>query len=126
MRDMFLWEDFIDNIVSIITALIACWALLRTSKIEYSQKRQRAHWFFDDYLFSVGKCIVNFEQNKEEYYANYMRYLLYADKDIENQMKNIDIALRCKNKRKIMTEVEKIKKIYTKKYKTEQYDLKKR
>jgi len=123
---MIFSEDLFDNLVSIVTALIACWALLRTSKIEYSQKGQRAHWFFDDYLFSVGKCIVNFEDNKKEYYANYVRYLLYADEDIEEQMKSIDKALSDRDKKKIMVEIEKIKRIYNQKYKTEQYDLKKR
>lgn len=124
--DMVFSEELFDNIVSIITALIACWALLRTSKIEYSQKGQRAHWFFDEYLFSIGKCMANFEKNKEEYYANYTRYLLYADRDIERQMKNIDNIIQCKDKVKVMYEIKKIKTMYTQKYKTEQYDLKKR
>ena len=91
--------------VSIITALIVCWALLRTSKIEYAQKGQRAHWFFDDYLFSVGKCVSDFENNKEEYYANYMRYLLYADTDIEKQMKSIDDIISSGDKKKIIIEI---------------------
>lgn len=37
-------------------------------------------------LFSVGKCIENYKSNKEEYFANYMRYLLCADVEIEKQM----------------------------------------
>lgn len=118
-------KDLFDNIVSIITALIACWALLRTSKIEYTQKGQRAHWFFDDYLFSVGKCIGNYKENKEEYYANYMRYLLYADDEIEEQMKIMDLLLKKNNVDDKIKQVEKMKDMYKRKYDTKQYKLKK-
>lgn len=124
--DMIFTEELFDSIASIIAALIACWALLRTSKIEFSQKGQRSHWFFDDYLLSVGKCIGDFENNKAEYYANYMRYLLYADREIEKQMKNIDSVVSSGDKKKIISEVEKIKMIYNQKYKTDQYFLKSR
>lgn len=124
---MFYLEEFLDNIVSIITALIACWALLRTSKIEYSQKGQRAHWFFDEYLLSLGKCIVSYEDNKEEYYANYIRYLLYADEEIAEQMKTIDLLLDKDNinENEKIKQVEKMKDMYKRKYDTKQYELKK-
>lgn len=123
---MIFTEELFDSIASIIAALIACWALLRTSKIEFSQKGQRSHWFFDDYLLSVGRCIGDFENNKVEYYANYMRYLLYADREIEKQMKNIDNVISSGDKKKIIIEVEETKRIYNQKYKTNQYHLKSR
>lgn len=115
----------LENTIPVISAMIACWALLRTSKIEYIQKGQRAHWFFDDYLFSVGKCIGNYEKNKEEYYANYMRYLLYADDEIKDQMKIIDVAIRKGNQDAKIQQIEKIKDMYRAKYETKQYNLKK-
>ena len=123
---MIFTEELFDSIASIIAALIACWALLRTSRIEFSQKGQRSHWFFDDYLLSVGKCIGDFENNKVEYYANYMRYLLYADKEIEKQMENIDKVISSGDKKMIINEVGRIKRIYNQKYKTDQYNLRSR
>lgn len=123
---MIFTEELFDSIASIIAALIACWALLRTSRIEFSQKGQRSHWFFDDYLLSVGKCIGDFENNKVEYYANYMRYLLYADKKIEKQMENIDKVISSGDKKMVINEVGRIKRIYNQKYKTDQYNLRSR
>lgn len=114
----------LDNIVSVVSAIIACWALFRTSKIEHTQSGQRAHWFFDDYLLSVGKCIGSYEKNKEEYFGNYMRYMLYAEKEIEQQMKTINTIISSGDTMKIVSEVEKIKRLYNKKYKIRQYQLK--
>ena len=116
---MIFTEELFDSIASIIAALIA-------SRIEFSQKGQRSHWFFDDYLLSVGKCIGDFENNKVEYYANYMRYLLYADKEIEKQMENIDKVISSGDKKMVINEVGKIKRIYNQKYKTDQYNLRSR
>lgn len=126
MTNMESSKELIEGLGTIIAALIACWALLRTSKIEYTEKRQRAHWFFDEYLLSVGKCIGDYEKNKDEYYAQYMRYLLYADEKIKMQMKEIDLLLKDKNKEKIIKKVEVMEALYRRIYKTKQYSVRRR
>lgn len=113
-----------DNISDIIVAIIAGLALLKTSTLEYKQKKQRAHWFFDEYMLAVGKCIVDYEKNKEEYFSYYMRYLLYADNDIQMKMKDIDLAIKKNDDKKVITEVEKIKNMYNEKYNMNQYYIK--
>lgn len=113
-----------ENIGTIFSAMVSAIALLKVSSIEYKQKGQRSHWFFDEYLYSVGKCIENYQDHKEEYYANYMRYLLYADKILEMYMEKVDIAIKSRDRDEIIKNVKIIKEIYREKYAVEQYDLK--
>ena len=119
-------KELFEALTSIIVAVIAGWALLRASRIEYTEKRQRAHWFFEDYLFSVGKCIGDYNANKAEYYANYTRYLLYANKKVLAQMNKINSIIEDEDKDKIIEQVRLLKKIYKDTYKIDQYLLKRK
>lgn len=67
-------ETIVKSLFTILAAVISGVCLLRTTQMEYVQKKQRAHWFFDEYLYACGKAIANYANNKEEYYATYMRY----------------------------------------------------
>ena len=89
-------------------------------------KKQRAHWFFDEYLYACGKAIANYAHNKEEYYATYMRYLTYADAEIKIHMNKLDSLLKKGDTAAKIKEVNALVAIYNEKYKTEQYQLHKR
>lgn len=87
-------EEIMESLLAIIAAIISGICLLRTTRMEYVQKKQRAHWFFDEYLYACGKAIANYANNKEEYYATYMRYLIYADVEIKIHMNKLDSLLK--------------------------------
>lgn len=119
-------ETIVKSLFTILAAVISGVCLLRTTQMEYVQKKQRAHWFFDEYLYACGKAIANYANNKEEYYAAYMRYLIYADVEIKNHMDKLDSLLKKDDTAAKIKEVNALVAIYNEKYKTEQYQLHKR
>ena len=119
-------ETIVKSLFTILAAVISGVCLLRTTQMEYVQKKQRAHWFFDEYLYACGKAIANYAHNKEEYYATYMRYLTYADAEIKIHMNKLDSLLKKGDTAAKIKEVNALVAIYNEKYKTEQYQLHKR
>ena len=119
-------ETIVKSLFTILAAVISGVCLLRTTRMEYVQKKQRAHWFFDEYLYACGKVIANYANNKEEYYAAYMRYLIYADVEIKIHMNKLDSLLKKDDTAAKVKEVNALVAIYNEKYKTEQYQLHKR
>ena len=119
-------ETIVKSLFTILAAVISGVCLLRTTQMEYVQKKQRAHWFFDEYLYACGKVIANYANNKEEYYAAYMRYLTYADAEIKIHMNKLDSLLKKGDTAAKIKEVNALVAIYNEKYKTEQYQLHKR
>ena len=119
-------ETIVKSLFTILAAVISGVCLLRTTQMEYVQKKQRAHWFFDEYLYACGKVIANYANNKEEYYAAYMRYLTYADVEIKIHMNKLDSLLKKDDTAAKIKEVNALVAIYNEKYKTEQYQLHKR
>jgi len=119
-------ETIVKSLFTILAAVISGVCLLRTTQMEYVQKKQRAHWFFDEYLYACGKVIANYANNKEEYYAAYMRYLIYADVEIKIHMNKLDSLLKKGDTAAKIKEVNALVAIYNEKYKTEQYQLHKR
>lgn len=119
-------ETIVKSLFTILAAVISGVCLLRTTQMEYVQKKQRAHWFFDEYLYACGKAIANYANNKEEYYATYMRYLIYADVEIKIHMNKLDSLLKKDDTAAKIKEVNALVAIYNEKYKTEQYQLYKR
>lgn len=113
--------DIFGNIITIISAVIAGRVLLKASTLEYVQRKQRAHWFFDEYLLEVGKCIADYEKNKDNYFSAYMRYLLYEDLDIAEQMEKINMTIKEQNEEKIIDEVIMLKQLYSNKYDMNQF-----
>lgn len=118
--------NVLEGVITIIGATIAGGVLLKVSTLEYVQKKQRAHWFFDEYMLGIGKCIADYDKNKETYFSFYMRYLIYADNEIAEQMKKVDMVLKGRNEEKIISEVEKLKQLYSNKYDMSQYYIRTR
>ena len=112
---------------TLVNALIAGYVGLKSSSISHTEEKQRANWFFDEYMMSVGKCMIDYDANKETYYSCYVRYINYADDEILEQMNIIDGMLQNKqDKEKIISNLLKIREIYNKKYDMNQFQLVKR
>ena len=79
----------IEVIGVVIAAIIGAIALFRTTSLKHIEYRQRAVWFFEDYVGASAKMLYNAtDDDIKRYYETYMRYYIYAPKEIQSKMEH--------------------------------------
>lgn len=125
MEKATLLESIIENIGTVLAAIIAAFALAKTSTISYSQKKERATWFFDEFQKAAGRCIENNTvENRQEYKALFMQYYTYASENMRRNMKALDSYIKEENVEKAEDELRNIASFYSYEYDMKDYRLK--
>lgn len=112
---------------AVIAAIIGAIALMKTATIGYNERKQRAHWFFDDYVSCVGKFIeCKDDGSKKDYYFWYYRYYIYSNPMIREKMESVDNYIKKEEWSEAQKEIFKMLDLYKSLYDLTQYLPRKR
>lgn len=115
------------DFAAVIAAIIGAVTLLKTATIGYNERRQRAHWFFDEYVGAAGRYIeCKTDKTKEEYYVWLFKYYIYADEFVEKTIDKIDRFIKKEQWEDAEKEVLMLTKYYKSQYSITQYLPRKR
>lgn len=106
----------------VIAAIIGAIALFRTTSLKHIEYRQRAVWFFEDYVGASARILDNATNDDlRKYKEAYMRYYIYAPEKIKKSMDVFDKMIKGDERGDKCYKLKKIIESFSDYYRMEQY-----